>query len=114
MKMILSLLALAFVFTATHSAMSRHSRTRSRFSYRSSYLCPYAPGPMRLIFCGSSPLVIQMSQDPQQIDLTSIRDGVQFDLLGIPGQKQQISWLTMQSKAYNYFLTLPDDRGEVN
>lgn len=107
MKLIFSLLAVVLAFTAAHPASAR-SRNRS-------YGCPYNIPTFRYFFCrGRSPLVVQFSQNPEQIDLTSIKDGVQFDILGVPGQKQQISWFTLKSVNNNYFLALPNSRGEVN
>src|ERR1044072_6820290 len=108
MKTILSLLALVFVFTAVRPVEAAPRRRRAPARRCAFYNIPG----LRAALC--SPLVIQFSNNPEQIDLSSINDGVLLDILGIPGQKQKISWFTMQSASFNYFLTLPDERGNVH
>jgi len=65
----------------------------------------------------ASPLIIKtVSDDRAGFQLTSVINGILFDILGERAQpyahaKQQISWI---KKASYMFLVLPDEHGEVN
>ena len=66
----------------------------------------------------ASPLVVQMKAS-SPLKLTSREDGILFDILGKNAQpaahtKKQISWLAPEAAEGNYFITLPNARGEVN
>jgi len=69
----------------------------------------------------ASPLIVQLSPkggSPEPLTLSSIADGVLFDILGENAypekhRKQPISWLIPGSRAENYFLTLPNEAGLV-
>jgi hypothetical protein len=66
----------------------------------------------------ASPLAVQMKSNVP-LALTSRAEGIQFDILGknatpVPHAKRQISWLTPESAAGNFFIVLPSERGEVN
>lgn len=68
----------------------------------------------------NSPLVVQLpdpGQDPEPLVLSSQVDGVWFDILGqnsfAPHAKKRISWLAPNSRSTNYFVALPDRKGEV-
>lgn len=62
------------------------------------------------------PLLVQLANDgkAQPISLTSAERGVMFDLLGKKNnyQKVQTAWFA-ESKSENYFLVLPDAKGDV-
>ena len=62
------------------------------------------------------PLLVQLANDgkPQPISLTSVERGVMFDLLGKKNNYQQVqtAWFA-ESKSENYFLVLPDAKGDV-
>lgn len=63
-----------------------------------------------------SPLVVQLGPEP--LRMSDPRDGVMFDIKGAnarptPHAKIAISWLDEGSLADNYFLTLPNARGEI-
>ena len=63
-----------------------------------------------------SPLVIRIGENSGPIDLTAPWNGRLFDILGLNSfpfahAKKKISWF---SHAADYFLTLPNARGEVN
>lgn len=70
----------------------------------------------------ASPLLIQFrppSAGKAAVELTSPERGVMFDILGanhptVAHTKEQISWLTAETAAANYFLVLPDDTGRVS
>jgi hypothetical protein len=62
------------------------------------------------------PLLLQLNTiTPQPIVLTAPEDGVMFDLLGRKAdhKKVQASWFAT-AKTENYFLVLPDAKGQVN
>lgn len=63
-----------------------------------------------------SPLVVQLGTEP--LRMTAPRDGVLFDIKGanarpVPYAPVAISWLDPKSRADNYFLALPNERGEI-
>lgn len=63
-----------------------------------------------------SPLIVQLGPEP--LRMTHPRDGVVFDIKGrnaAPTAHTQIaiSWVDERSRADNYFLTLPNARGEI-
>ena len=65
-----------------------------------------------------SPLIVQMKK-ASPLKLTSQKDGVMFDILGLVATpvahtKQLISWFTRDNESENYFIVLPDAKGEVN
>ena len=65
-----------------------------------------------------SPLIVQMNAT-SKLRLTSQDKGVMFDIFGLLAQpvahtKVLISWLVPDTKQENYFITLPNQRGEVN
>jgi len=69
-----------------------------------------------------SPLLVQLPDaryGQQPIVLSNPLQGIRFDILGLNSDpvahaKKLISWLTEGSRETNYFLVLPNDRGEVN
>lgn len=69
-----------------------------------------------------SPLLVQLPDaryGQQPIVLSHPLQGIRFDILGLNSDpvahaKKLISWLTEGSRETNYFLVLPNDRGEVN
>lgn len=65
-----------------------------------------------------SPLVVQLNKS-SQIRLTAPKDGVMFDILGLLAKpvahaKQLISWFSRDNESENYFIVLPNEKGEVN
>ena len=69
-----------------------------------------------------SPLIVQMQREDgltRKLSLTAQFQGVFFDIMGLrgfpaPHTKKQISWLTRESAADNYYIVMPNARGEVN
>ncbi|RYZ76592.1 MAG: hypothetical protein EOP06_31170, partial [Proteobacteria bacterium] len=65
-----------------------------------------------------SPLIVQMKKT-SAIRLTAPKDGVMFDILGLLAEpvahtKQMISWFMRDNESENYFIVLPDAKGDVN
>jgi hypothetical protein len=59
----------------------------------------------------ASPII--MDQDGNgKIDLTSVKDGVQFDIDG-NGQKEQVAWTEAKGEQTDGWLALPDEEGDI-
>jgi hypothetical protein len=66
-----------------------------------------------------TPLVIQLAPSHRPaipLTLTAPLEGILYDILGARNfhRKNRISWITRESANDNYFLALPNARGEVN
>ncbi len=65
-----------------------------------------------------SPLMVQMGR-ARSLDLTAPKDGVYFDIAGFLAEpvahtKKLISWFKREASPNQYFIVLPNERGEVN
>lgn len=66
---------------------------------------------------GVSPLIIRLAEHNQGIQLSPPLSGIDFDIMGInstpPYKPKRISWFSTETAKDDYFLVLPNARGEV-
>jgi hypothetical protein len=65
----------------------------------------------QLAMTTQSPIVLDQDGNGK-IDLTSIKDGVQFDIDG-DGQKEQVAWTEAKGEQTDGWLALPDEEGDI-